>query len=93
MFYSLVTLIRKVTASLTVPVVGLILEFTGYASNSAEQPTSAILGIRVAVGPIPAVLLCAGIVFAILYPLTRSEYARAVEELARRRMAAGEEAL
>ena len=85
MFYSLVTLIRKVATSLAVPAVGLILQFTGYVPNAAQQPPIALMGIRVVIGPIPALLLCAGILFAILYPLGREEYAQLVQELERRR--------
>ncbi|MGD8998467.1 MAG: glycoside-pentoside-hexuronide (GPH):cation symporter, partial [Anaerolineae bacterium] len=85
MFYSLVTLIRKATTSLAVPAVGLILQFTGYVPNAAQQPPSALMGIRIVIGPIPAVLLCLGILFAILYPLSREEYADIARELERRR--------
>lgn len=87
MFYSLVTLIRKVTSSLAVPAVGLILQFTGYVPNTAQQPASALLGIRIVIGPIPAVLLCLGIFFAIKYPLSRGEYAAVARDLERRRAA------
>jgi GPH family glycoside/pentoside/hexuronide:cation symporter len=86
--YSLVTLIRKLTASLAVPAVGLILEFTGYVPNSEIQPSSALWGIRIAFGPIPAVLLCAGILVALRFPMTREKYAHVVQELADRRAAA-----
>ncbi len=91
MFYSLVTLIRKVATSLAVPAVGPVLQFTGYVPNAAQQPPSALLGIRIVIGPIPALLLCAGILFAILYPLGREEYTRLVEELERRRAGIGKE--
>jgi GPH family glycoside/pentoside/hexuronide:cation symporter len=91
MFYSLITLIRKVTTSLAVPAVGLILQFTGYVPNAARQPESAIWGIRLMIGPIPAVLLCTGILFAVLYPLTREEYARVRQELEQRRAMRAEE--
>jgi GPH family glycoside/pentoside/hexuronide:cation symporter len=87
MFYSLVILIRKATTSLAVPAVGLILQLTGYVPNAAQQPPSALLGIRIVIGPIPAVLLCTGILFAILYPLGREEYAAIAEELEQRRLA------
>jgi GPH family glycoside/pentoside/hexuronide:cation symporter len=87
MFYSLVTLIRKAATSLAVPAVGLILQLTGYIPNAAHQPRSAVMGIRVVIGPIPAVLLCMGILFAILYPLSREEYTTIAQELERRRAA------
>ena len=85
MFYSLVTLIRKATTSLAVPAVGLILQFTGYVPNAATQPASALTGIRIVIGPIPAVLLALGILFALNYPLTREEYATIARELELRR--------
>jgi GPH family glycoside/pentoside/hexuronide:cation symporter len=85
MFYSLVTLIRKATTSLAVPAVGLILQFTGYVPNAATQPASALTGIRIVIGPIPAVLLGLGILFALLYPLTREQYATIASELELRR--------
>jgi GPH family glycoside/pentoside/hexuronide:cation symporter len=91
MLYSLTTLVRKVTASLAVPAVGLILQVTGYVPNAAQQPERALLGIRIAFGPLPAALLCLGILFALLYPLGREEYARIIHELAERRTAATEE--
>jgi GPH family glycoside/pentoside/hexuronide:cation symporter len=92
MFYSLVTLVRKVAASLAVPAVGVILELTGYVPTGDVQPASALLGIRIVIGPIPAILLCGGILAAVLYPLSRAEYARTLLELARRRAPVGEKA-
>ncbi len=85
MFYSLVTLMEKITSSLAIPLVLLLMQVTGYVPNAAQQPASALLGIRIAMGPIPAVLLCVGIVFAILYPLSRERYAQVVQELSARR--------
>ena len=53
--------------------------------NAAQQPPSALLGIRIMMGPIPAALLCAGIVFAFLYPLSREKHAQVVKDLESRR--------
>jgi GPH family glycoside/pentoside/hexuronide:cation symporter len=89
-FYSLVTLSRKVATSLTLPVVLLLMEWTGYIPNAAQQPESALWGIRIAIGPIPALLLLAGIVFAYKYPLTRKEYKAVEKELEERRAATSE---
>jgi GPH family glycoside/pentoside/hexuronide:cation symporter len=88
MYYSLVTLTHKVTASLAIPAVGLILQFTNYVPNAAQQGAQALWGIRLAFGPLPAALLCLGIVFAILYPLGRKEYAQIAQEVAKKRAAA-----
>jgi GPH family glycoside/pentoside/hexuronide:cation symporter len=85
MFYSLVTLIKKAATSLAIPLVLLILQFTGYVPASTTQPPAAVMGIRIAVGPIPAALLCIGILFAALYPLNRQQHSDLRAELEARR--------
>ncbi len=85
MFYSLVTLAQKIASSVAVPVALLVLKFTGYDAANAVQPDAALLGIRIVAGPIPAVLLCAGILFALAYPLGREGYAQIAAELEARR--------
>lgn len=84
-FYSLVTLFQKIASSIAIPLTLLILDVTGYVPNAAEQPTSALTGIRIMIGPIPAVLLITGILFAALYPLSRKEFTRIVQDLEVRR--------
>lgn len=86
-FYSLITLMGKVANSIAVPLSLLLLEFTGYISNAAEQPRSALTGLKVVIGPIPAALLVGGILFAVFYPLSREKYREVVKELNRRRAA------
>ncbi len=85
MFYSLITLMQKIASSVAVPLVLLLLEFTGYIPNAAQQPGSALTGIRIVIGPLPALLLCSGIAFALSYPLSRSQHAQIVRELEARR--------
>ena len=85
MFYSLITLSQKVASSFAIPLSLLVLSATGYIPNSAEQPASAIMGIRIVTGPIPAALLCIGILFAALYPLGRESYKQITRELESRR--------
>ena len=87
MFYSLITLAAKVASSIAIPLALLVLDASGYISSSAIQPASAITGIRIVTGPIPAVLLCLGILFAILYPLGRDNYSDIAKELEARRKA------
>lgn len=84
MFYSLVTLTQKVASAVAVPLVLLLLEFTGYMPNAEVQPASTMLGIRIAIGPIPAILLSAGILFAIRYPLSRERHSEIREALRNR---------
>lgn len=92
-FYSLVTLMQKVASSIAIPLTLLVLEYTGYTPNVLQQPPTALLGIRIVVGPIPAALLCGGILFALLYPLTRERYTEISQELEKRRARRAEESL
>jgi GPH family glycoside/pentoside/hexuronide:cation symporter len=85
MFYSLVTLSHKVAASLAIPLVLLLLDAFDYQANVAIQQPRAELAIRLITGPIPAVLLCLGILCAVFYPLSRERYDKIVEELEARR--------
>ena len=89
MFYSLITLMQKAASSAAVPLALLLMDAAGYIPNAARQSPGALLGIRLAVGPAPAALLCAGILFALLYPLSRAEHARLVAELEQRRRQKG----
>lgn len=87
MFYSLISLMQKVASSIAIPLILLLLDTTGYVPNATQQSTSAMLGIRLVVGPIPAMLLCTGILFALVYPLKRAAYSQVVAELEERRLA------
>jgi GPH family glycoside/pentoside/hexuronide:cation symporter len=91
MFYSLISLSQKVASSVAIPLALLILDRTGYIPNSAQQPASAVQGIRILTGPIPAVMMCIGIVFAILYPLGRERYTQIAQELEDRRSTGNKE--
>jgi len=91
MFYSIVTLSHKAAASIAIPLVLLLLDAFGYQANVAVQQHRAELAIRMITGPIPALLLCLGILCAVFYPLSRERYDRIVRELEVRR-AAGEAA-
>ena len=85
MFYSITTLARKVTSAGTVPLIGLVLEITGYQPNLAQQNVEAVKGIKMVIGPIPAILLCLGILIAYKYPLDRDDFQSIVEKIKERR--------
>jgi len=93
MFYSVVTLMQKVASSIAIPLVLLVLDITGYVPNTLQQPPNALLGIRIVIGPIPAVILSLGILFAVLYPLDRERYAEVNQELEMRRRIGPEKAI
>ena len=86
MFYSITTLARKVTSAVSVTFIGPILELTGYQPNVTQQSPEAIQGIKMIIGPIPAILLALGIFIAYKYPLDRTEFLKIVEELKKRRV-------
>ncbi len=85
MYYSLITLSEKIASSVAIPLALLLLDGMGYIPNAAQQPPAALWGIRLTIGPIPAVLLCVGIALAYKYPLTRERYAQLVQDLEARR--------
>jgi GPH family glycoside/pentoside/hexuronide:cation symporter len=87
MFYSIITLAHKVAASVAIPLVLLLLDAFGYEPNMPVQQPQAELAIRLITGPIPALLLCLGILCAVFYPLSRVRYVQIVEELEARRAA------
>jgi GPH family glycoside/pentoside/hexuronide:cation symporter len=85
MYYSMVTLIKKLTSSIAIPLALLLLETADYIPNAEVQTPKALLVIRLMTGPIPAALLVAGIALAVFYPLSRSQYLEILRELERRR--------
>ena len=85
MFYSVTTLARKITSAGAVPLIGPILELTGYQPNVLQQSPEAVNGIRMIIGPIPAVLLVLGIFIAYKYPLDREDFLKIVEKIKARR--------
>jgi GPH family glycoside/pentoside/hexuronide:cation symporter len=84
-FYSLVMLMQKVASSLALPLALLMLDRSGYVPNLLQQSATTLRTIRALVGVVPAVLLCGGIVFALMYPLSREKHLEVRRELAKRR--------
>ena len=88
-FYSLVTLAQKVASSVAIPLALLLLGIFGYVGTASSQPPSAIFAIRLITGPIPAALLCLGILCAVLYPITRKLHDQVLKELEERKTHGG----
>jgi GPH family glycoside/pentoside/hexuronide:cation symporter len=84
-YYSLVTLFRKVSVSLAIPFTLVVLGWSGYVANAETQPPGAMLGIILLVGVVPAAFFLAGALFARKLPITRQDFARVRLELAERR--------
>lgn len=86
MFYSLVTLFRKITTALVLPATGFILGATGYVANSLEQNRGTILAIRGMMGILPAAALLVGIFFALKFPITRESFLEVQRSLERKKL-------
>ena len=89
-FYSLVSLFKKIASSIAIPLALLVLDRSGFISPTNQvlapaEPSSAVLAIRMMIGPVPSVLLLGGILFAAFYPLSRAGHAKARQEIAARR--------
>ena len=50
-----------------------------------EQPASALLAIRLVVGPLPTVFLLCGLILAYFYPITREVHAEILLQLQERK--------
>jgi GPH family glycoside/pentoside/hexuronide:cation symporter len=87
MFYALVSLFKKVASSIALPLALLVLEWSGFVSNAPQQSEKAVWAIRILTGPVPALLLIGGILFALYYPLSREAHARTREAIAARQAA------
>ena len=61
----------------------------GRVDYEPVQPASALLGIRLLTGPIPAFFFIAGIVVLTFYPITREVYAEVMRKVEERERAAG----
>jgi GPH family glycoside/pentoside/hexuronide:cation symporter len=86
MFYSLITLMGKIGMAIAQPLSLLLLQFMGFKEGqNVVQSTRGLLGVRIVMGPLPAILLISGIVMAIFYPLNRKQHHEIVEALKIRR--------
>lgn len=86
-FYAFMILLQKLGLALGVFLVGQMLETFGFDREATTQPTSALLAIRVAIGPLPSGFLLVGMILAYFYPITRSRHAEILRDLAAKREA------
>ncbi|MDX2272834.1 MAG: MFS transporter [Cyanobacteriota bacterium] len=89
-FYAFMVLFQKVGLAIGLFLVGLALEWSGFVSSVAgqappSQPASALLAIRIAIGPLPALALILGSLLAVFYPITRQKHAEILQQLEQRR--------
>lgn len=90
MFYAFMVLLQKFGLAAGLFLVGQALDTAGFIESVAgqpipQQPDSALLAIRLAIGPIPTLVLILGLVLAYFYPITREVHAEILLQLRERR--------
>ncbi|MGB3692321.1 MAG: MFS transporter [Spirulinaceae cyanobacterium] len=91
-FYAFMILLQKIGLALGIWLVGQGLSFAGYIEPQGgkqvlEQPESALLVIRLFVGPLPTIFLIGGLILAYFYPLSKEVHADIMLQLQERRNA------
>ena len=94
-FYGFMVLLQKIGLAIGLFLVGQALNVAGFIESAAGepapvQPESALLAIRLAIGPIPTVALLLGLVLAYFYPITREVHAEILLKLQERKLQARE---
>lgn len=90
-FYGFFVFLQKIALAVATFIVGQVLSLAGFLPAEAagevvpEQPDSALLAIRLAIGPLPAVAILLGMFFAARFPITREKHEQIRAELERRR--------
>lgn len=89
-FYAFMSLLQKVGLALGIFCVGVALSAAGFVEATPgqpipAQPDSALLAIRVAIGPFPTVCLILGMILVYFYPITREVHEEILLKLQARR--------
>lgn len=90
-FYGFFVFLQKCALALGSAILGWMLQLSGYISTTGgtnvAQPDSALLALRIAIGPLPAIAIVAGLWFAWRFPITKEKHAEILRLLAERRAA------
>jgi len=93
-FYAFMVFLQKMGLALGLFLVGVALQSAGFKERIAGQPIpvqpdSALLAIRIAIGPLPMVGLILGLILAYFYPITREVHAEILLKLSERKRGNG----
>jgi len=83
-YFGVWTLVMKVAAGLASGIVGVALQLLGYVPN-VTQTATAVLGIKLLYGPVPAVFIAGAYLVFRRFPLTRERHQELQAALAARR--------
>ena len=72
--YGMWTFLQKLGLGLAALISGAVLQWTGYVPEAAQTPL-ALHGIRLLIGPVPALFFVAGILVLARYPIDRAAHA------------------
>lgn len=94
-FYAFMVLLQKLGLAVALFILGQSLAWAGFLEKAPCQPTpqqppSALMAIRVAIGPLPTVAIVLGMVLAYFYPITREFHTEILLKLQERRQAKGQ---
>ncbi len=90
-FYGFMVLLQKFGLAFALFIVGIALDLSGFIERipgqpiPSDQPASALLAIRLAIGPIPTIALIGGVILAYFYPITESVHQEIRLKLAKRK--------
>ena len=89
-YYGIKNFIRKLTGAVAIFIALQVLGWFGYQTPTPgvtqfSQPDSALMAMRILIGPFGALLLLSAILMAWFYPLTRERHARIRSLLARKK--------
>lgn len=90
-FYGFMVLLQKFGLAFALFIVGIALDLSGFIERvqgqpiPTDQPASALLAIRLAIGPIPTIALIGGVILAYFYPITESIHQEIRLKLAKRK--------
>ncbi len=73
-FYSLMFLFRSVAVSISLPMILVFMDLSGYVANTSVQTPAADRMIRFLFGGVPALFIIAAMLCAFFYPLTRDRF-------------------
>jgi GPH family glycoside/pentoside/hexuronide:cation symporter len=93
MYYGVWGLAVKISEALGITTTGWVLQLFGYVPN-VEQSADTLLGIRLFIGPVPALIFALALPLLIWYPITRRRHAemrRKLEAMEAAEAAAGVE--
>ncbi len=92
-FFGFFVFLQKSALALGQFIVGVVLSVAGYQEAQQgveviEQPESALLAIRMSIGPLPMISLLLGLVACWLYPITKQKHAELLQRIEARKLEA-----